>query len=86
MKTLKIFSVAALCLAFAGSCAANTNNGGHVVGNPIISEGASKKMADEKDCDCSKPTQAKACHCAAPKKADAKGKPCAEGDKSCKKE
>ena len=66
----KVFLVGGLFLAF--SACASTNNGGHVVGNPIISEGASKKMAAPADeapstCDC--PKDKKDCKC---KKGDSK--------------
>lgn len=85
-----IFFVSVLTLAFAGGCAAS-NGGGHSVGNSIVSDGASKKMADSdvkldtKDvCSCADSKDAKAaknCKCKAKDSKPA----CGAGDATCKK-
>jgi len=71
-------------LFFAFSACASTNNGGHVVGNPIISESASSKMK-EPTCDCASSKDPKvkaACKCAVDSKSTAT---CKDGDKTCSK-
>lgn len=81
----KSLAAAVLCLCFAQvGCAASSNGGGLVVGNPIISASTAKNMKDS-TCDCadSKDTKVKAaCKCAT----DAKSKKaCADDDKTCKR-
>ncbi|MGZ3652910.1 MAG: hypothetical protein ACXVB9_01195 [Bdellovibrionota bacterium] len=68
-----ILFLGAVCLCFAQTgCAATENGGGHVVGNPIISESASTKMASDTasaPCACASSKDAKvkaACKCAKP--------------------
>jgi hypothetical protein len=82
MKTMNFVCVGGLLFTFA-ACA-STNNGGHVVGNPIISEGTSSKMKDDtKKCDCASSKDPKvkaACKCAV----DA-APACKDGDKNCAK-
>lgn len=58
----KVFLVSALTFVFANSCAAS-NGGGHGVGNSMIPDGTSKKVAEEKLCDCSAKKPAKDCDC-----------------------
>jgi hypothetical protein len=64
MKTLNLVIIG---LTFAFAACASTNNGGHVVGNPIISESASKEMKKIDLCECAKSNDAKVkanCACA----------------------